>query len=267
MKGRNLGSASLIFLLAMPSWCQETAPPAFEVASIRLNKTGVRGGSMDFGNGGDRLAMINMPLGALILVAYDITVRQLSGQEQFLSEKYDIRAKAARGIGRDEMRRMIQVLLTDRFHLRVHWEAKEVPIYSLVVTKDGPKLHKSSGGESGRVSPRIPSQAAGSEVSSGHLIFEHESTSDFAWALSKMAGIGDRVVIDNTGLNGFYDFELIFALDRAPAVVTDTSELPASSEAPSIFSALQQELGLKLESRRAAVRFLVIDHIQRPSEN
>lgn len=86
--------------------------------------------------------------------------------------------------------------------------------------------------------------------------------SDFAWALSKMGGIGDRVVVDSTGLKGNFDFELKFERDRALRVESATG-----MEDPSIFAAIEEQLGLKLESRKAPVEFLVIDHVEKPSEN
>jgi uncharacterized protein (TIGR03435 family) len=105
--------ASLIALLPSGLWSQTAVQPKFEVASIKANKTGVRGGSMEFSPGGERFTMTNMPLGALLLVAYDITVRQLSGAPDAISEHYDIAAKAEHPVSRDEMLRMIQALLAD----------------------------------------------------------------------------------------------------------------------------------------------------------
>jgi uncharacterized protein (TIGR03435 family) len=90
---------------------------------------------------------------------------------------------------------------------------------------------------------------------------------DFAWALSRMAGIGDRVVVDHTGLKGNYDFELKFGRESGPPAGADVREVATRIEDPSIFSALQEQLGLKLESRRAPVKFLIIDHVEKPSEN
>ena len=91
--------------------------------------------------------------------------------------------------------------------------------------------------------------------------------SDFAWALSRMAGIGDRVVVDATGLKGNYDFDLTFERDSAPAAGADVREPTARLEGSSVFSALQEQLGLKLESKKAPVEFVVIDHIEKPSGN
>ena len=261
-------STSSLIVTASMLWCQTaTAPPRFEVASVRLNQTEVRGGSMDFSPGGERFSMTNMPLGALILVAYDITVRQISGPPGFLGEKYDITAKTEHPVKPSEVIRMLRALLEDRFKLVMRRETRQVPVYFLTVAKGGPKLRESAAPEGVGTALRIPSRAGGTEPASGHLVFRKESMPDFAWALSRMAGIGDRVVIDKTGLAGSYDFELTFAQDTAPRRHPDLPESATLSDRPSLFSALPEQLGLKLESRKAAVDFLVIDHIERPSEN
>src|SRR5579862_5980010 len=94
--------ACLIAFLPSAIWSQTTVQPKFEVASIKASKPGLRGGSMEFSRGGERFTMTNMPLGALLLVAYDITARQLSGASEAISEKYDIAAKAEHSVNRDE---------------------------------------------------------------------------------------------------------------------------------------------------------------------
>lgn len=260
-------STSLIAFLSSGAYGQTpTARPVFEVASVKLNRTRIRGGSMDFPKGGERFNATNTPFGALVLIAYNITVRQLSGPPEFLSEKYDIVAKADHPVSPDVMLRMLQELIVDRFKLMVRHETKEVPVYALTIGKGGPKLHRSSLPETEGATPRTPSRAGGTETGSGHLIFKNESMSDFAWALSRMAGIGDRVIVDNTGLTGRYDFDLAFERDSAPPTGADVRE-PEIRQGPYIFSALQEQLGLKLESAKAPVEFLVVEHVERPTEN
>ena len=210
---------------------------------------------MEFSKGGERFTMTNLPLGALILVAYDITVRQLSGPGEFLSQRYDISARTEHPVEMADRLRMLQALLADRFSLTVRRERKVVPVYALAVGKHGPKLRESEPTEGAVNNLHIPSRVGGAEVRGGY-VFRNESMDDFAWALSRMAGIGDRVVVDGTGLNGTYDFELMFDRDGA-----------AARENPSIFTALEEQLGLKLESKKAPVEFLVVDHLERPSEN
>jgi uncharacterized protein (TIGR03435 family) len=263
---RNTATAILIALIPSALWSQTPLPrPTFEVASVKPNNTRTRGGSMDFAKGGERFTVTNMPLGALILVAYDITVRQLSGSGESLSDKYDIAAKAEHPTRPSEMLQMIQSLLADRFKFQFHWENRDTDVYALTVVKGGVKLRPSSPPDDGSGAFRIPSRAGGTEPASGHLVFKNESMPDFAWALSRMGAIGDRVVVDNTGLDGAYDFELKFVPSRPPA--QDSPDLAAQPEGPSIFSALEEQLGLKLVAKRAPVAFLVIDHLERPSAN
>jgi uncharacterized protein (TIGR03435 family) len=208
---------------------------------------------MEFSQGGERFTAANLPLGPLLLTTYNISVRQISLPASFPDDRYDIAAKADHPLSPDEMRQMLQQLLVDRLKLAVHREFKEVPVYALVIGKGGQKLTQSKDREGART-PLTPSRAGGTEPSSGHLIFKRESMSDFAWALSRTAGIGDRLIVDQTGLRGEYDFELTFGRDDEP-----------TSQQPSIFSALQEQLGLRLEPKKISVEFLVVDHLEKPS--
>jgi uncharacterized protein (TIGR03435 family) len=213
----------------------------------------------------ERFTATNIPLGGLILMAYSITVRQISVQDPLLSERYDIAAKAEHAVSRDQMLRMLQALLAERFKLVVHRETREVPVYALVVGRGGPKLPRSDASRGEVITPLTPTGAGGTELKSGHLVFKDESMSDFAWALSRMTATGDRVVLDNAGLNGTYNFELTFEPRTPPrAEVPGTA---TSIEGPSIFEAVQEQLGLKLESKKGPVEFLIIDHVERPSAN
>jgi uncharacterized protein (TIGR03435 family) len=238
--------------------------PVFEVASVKPHSADIRGNTVDFSV--ERFTATNITLGGLILMAYNITVRQLSGQDQWLSERYDIAAKAEHPVSRDQMRRMLQALLAERFKLVVHWETREVPVYALIVGKGRPKLGHSDPSRAEAINPLTPTGAGGTELQSGHLVFKNESMSDFAWALSRMVATGDRVVLDNTGLSGTYDFELTFEPPRKPSGA-ETPGKATSIEAASIFDAVQEQLGLKLESKKGPVAFLIVDHVERPSAN
>ena len=262
---RRIATASLLALLPLGLWSQTTDEPKFDVASIRPSKVGVLGGSMEFSPGGERFTMTNMPLGALLLVAYDITVRQLSRPPDAISEHYDIEAKADHPVSRDEMLRMIQALLADRFKLILRRESRDVPVYALTVAPGGPKLRHNTAAEGERTMPRIPARAGGAE-SNGQVIFTNESMADFAWALTRMTGIGDRVVVDKTGLAGNYDFTLTFVRDAVPPT-GEVKEPVAIPDGPPIFLAVQEQIGLKLEARRAPIEFLVVEHVEKPSPN
>jgi uncharacterized protein (TIGR03435 family) len=139
---RTIACASLIAFMSLDAPGQTPAASSgFEVASIRLNKTGLpRRGSMEFPKGGERFTATNIPLGPLLLTAYNITVRQISAPASFPDDRYDIAAKADHPLSPDEMRHMLQQLLADRFKLVVQTEIKEVPVYALVIGKGGEKL-------------------------------------------------------------------------------------------------------------------------------
>jgi uncharacterized protein (TIGR03435 family) len=231
----------------------------FEVASIKPN---TRGGRMSVESSGDRFTAFDIGLGPLVLMAYDLNVQQISGLDHTFGDRYDIVAKAEHRAHGAELRQMLQALLADRFKLQLHWETREVPVYSLTVAKDGPKLRHSDQPEDDTPRVRTPDRAGGRETPSG-VTYTHETMADFAWALSRRAGIGDRQVVDNTGLDGHYDFMLTF--DRNPVPSAGTDALPRLG--PDIFSAVKEQLGLKLESAKALLRFLVIDHVERPSAN
>jgi uncharacterized protein (TIGR03435 family) len=199
---------------------------------------------------------MNMSLGLLIGMAYGVTPGQISPLDARISQKFDIEAISDRAATRDQMLRMLQTLLTNRFRLSIRHETRKVPAYALVAVRRQPGLHLSK-----EQLPWTLSRARGQEQASGRLIFENESMRDFASVLSTLVVVG-RVVVDQTGLKGNYDFHLTFApSDR----VADPATAPP--DAPSIFTAVQEQLGLKLEPRRAPVDFLVIEHVEKPSEN
>jgi uncharacterized protein (TIGR03435 family) len=229
--------------------------PAFEVASVRLNRTVGGRPSAEVSPGGERFAATNMSLGGLIVIAYGVTPRQVSPLDSITHEKYDIQGKADHVVARDRMMRMLQSLLEDRFKLRIRREMRELPAYALVVGKHGPKLRLSN-----EQLPWTLSRARWNEKKSGRILFENESMPDFASVLSTLVVIG-RVVVDRTGLKGNYDFDLTFT---PPDPLTDPATSP---DAPSIFTAVQEQLGLRLEPQRAPIEFLVIEHVERPSEN
>jgi Protein of unknown function (DUF3738) len=128
---------TLILMAAMASFAQA---PVFEVASVKQNTAG---GRMSVESSADRFTAFDIGLGPLVLMAYDLNVRQISGLDHTFDDRYDIVAKAERRVGSREMRQMLQSLLADRFKLQVHWETREAPVYSLTVAKGGPKSRHS----------------------------------------------------------------------------------------------------------------------------
>ncbi len=265
------------------------ALPSFEVASIKPNKTGDRGGRLMIPPG--RFSTSNVPLELLIEFAYNVKSSQVSGAPGWInSERYDIEAKMddstageMQKLGPDErekrLRLMVRSLLADRFKLVVTNQTKELPIYALVVAKNGPKLHQSAVEPAEPTNPESPGPkgppAGGHRImmGRGQLTMYGAPLSMLADALSRQTG---RVVVDRTGLTGNYDLELKFAPDESqgqmfggagPDGRPPMEAAPPDVSGPSIFTALEEQLGLKLESQKGPVETLVIDHVERPSEN
>jgi uncharacterized protein (TIGR03435 family) len=227
------------------------SPLSFEVASVRANRSGGR-----------------IMLFQLIQYAYDVMQFQISGAPAWVkSDRYDIAAKAEGDRQVREIRAMLQRLLEDRFQLKYHWDTKEAAVYYLVVSKAG-KLREAEPGDCPPLlsapSSRFagpPDAPCGSLMNSpGHTKGYKLTAGDLAGSLSFFLG---RLVLDKTALTGKYDI----ALQWTPEPVQTQSAAPPEAGPPSIFTALQEQLGLKLESAKGPVKTLVIDHVARPSEN
>jgi bla regulator protein blaR1 len=268
---------------------ENTAPaiPAYSVTSIKANKSvgNTLRSSVLFS--ADGLAIANMKLQSLVQMAYNVEGSQISGGPNWLdSARYDIAAKADKSaadelgkLGPDQRKfanqRILQALLAEQFKLTVHVEAKELPQYVLTVAENGPKLHKATPGDTYPNGIKGPDghSAAGLHLMSGgngQLIGQGLSMDDLVRQLSVQLG---ETVLDKTGLTDNYDFTLHWTPDNSRSTTIggqgdDTSSPPESSEPSiSIFTALQEQLGLKLESQTAVVETLVIDHVEEPAEN
>jgi uncharacterized protein (TIGR03435 family) len=265
--------------------------PAFDVASVKPDKTGGMGVRIMFQPGG-RFTADNITLKFLIRLAYDVQDFQISGGPPWLnSDRYDIEAKAE-GPPESEMRNMteeqrqadmkrrrlmIQALLADRFKLTLHKESKEAPIYALVVAKNGPKMKElpPEPPPAPNADPKDPPDKpdpkhmgrGGMRMGRGELTGSGVKLSFLAEALSNPLG---RTVIDKTGLKGDYDFELKWTPDESQGAgfkPPGDAPPPPDPNGPSIFTAIQEQLGLKLESQKGPVDLLVIDHAEKASEN
>jgi len=248
--------AFLVAILPAPLLGQTQAnekPVAFEAATIKRNISG-EGGSIGMQPGG-RFRAINVDVRSVIAAMYRPTggprlfASQIVGLPDWAStEKYDIIAKVSDEFvdlsTAEQFRRMspmVQSLLEDRFELRIHRETRQMPIYALVVTRPG--VIRPSAVDCRKEPETCRIQSAGGHYSSVGL-----TMNDFLIFLGNTV---DRVVIDRTGLLGAYDVEF------------DWSSEPGSDK-PSIFTAVQESLGLKLESTKGPVGVLVIDHVERP---
>jgi uncharacterized protein (TIGR03435 family) len=250
--------------------CSAQPPSAvrqsFEVATIKPNKSGSRGVMISPRPGG-RFVARNSSLESLIAFAYQIGNFQFSGAPDWLdSERYDIEAKASEDLTAASMRPMLQALLEDRLRLKFHRETKEQAVYALLVGKTG-KLQDAGECSTppGTTPPppkpgEPPPPGCGSLATlRGRIIAQKIPIVRLATVL---ASLTNRMVLDETNLTGKYDIDLRYAPDM------DTTEpTQADPNSPSLFTALQEQLGLKLESKKGPVEMFVIDQVERPSEN
>ncbi|MFZ0744986.1 MAG: TIGR03435 family protein [Terracidiphilus sp.] len=238
--------------------------PAFEVAAIKQNKTGDGSWKMYFTP--DGLTAKGVTLGYVIREAYGVydDHRWSGGPAWVNSDKWDIEAKydvsEFKSPTLEQRRTMLQKLLADRFKLTVHHESKVFPLYALVLAKGGPKFQESKPGNIIHSSMDGRAMCLHPRANAGYLAFQGCSMNDLASDLTSDFDVG-RTVADKTGLAERYDFDLRWA-PETPSV----SATPDSS-GPSLFTALREQLGLKLEPIKGPLETIVIDHVERPSEN
>lgn len=259
-------SAITILIISWSRWAsgQSAAPPpVFEVASIKPALPQAPGRvSTRMSSDPGRLTYTNVSLSDVIGQAYRVQHNQISGPAWLDTERFDIVAKVPPGIGMDQIPEMFRALLADRFKLVLHRQIRELPVYALVGGKTGLKLQKAeaSSGLSGGSNP-------GRAHVSGKV-----SMPRLADYLSLRLG---RPVLDQTELDGAY----VIALDWVPDSTEEPGPAPTRQpgvpdggaldvSGPSIFTALQEQLGLKLVATRGPVEILVIDHAEKvPTEN
>jgi len=241
-----------------------SAKPEFIVATIKPSRPDApRGG---YGFRGQDVTTTNVTVNWMIKLAYNMHANQITGGPAWLdSAKYDTvgRPDTPGQPSRDQMKLMIQKLLADRFQLKFHIEKRELPVYAMVVLKTGAKITVSAGDPN--AFPGI-----GFGQGPGVLSLVGRNTTLDGVANGLQSNILDKPVVNQTGLTGRYDFLLRFTPD--PSQVANFGGLAPGNAAdpdapPDIFSAFQQQLGLKLESTKAFVDVIVIEKIERPSEN
>ncbi len=242
----------------------------YEVASIKPNTSGTD--MVKILVRPDEFAAANFTLRMLIREAYGVQDNQISGGPNWLNtEKYDIEAKNSDAgelgqLSEDQRRlvpgRRLRALLADRFKLTLHRETKELPVYTMVIANGGPKLQPSKAGGLGNM-----------EIGRGQVIGQGAPTGALASYLSRLLG---RNVLDKTELKGNYDFTLqwptigktsLFEKETVDGQSGANSESSPEASDPSIFTAIEEQLGLKLEPQKVPMEILVIDQVEKPSKN
>lgn len=223
---------------------------SFEVASVKpaaVSRTGEGSGRGRIEYSPDSLTMRNVGLKQCIQWAYRVEYYQIPTS---LDETgYDILAKAPGPVPVSQLRLMLQQLLADRFKLALHHETKPIPVYELTVAKGGPKLPDPRTQDGHHANETLP------RVQDGSFVFQDSSLAEFAAKLSMLRGM-DRPVVDKTGIEGYYDivFKGAAAAIRQP-------------DGPSLFTLIQEALGLKLVAAKDPLDVIVVDHAEKPSEN
>ena len=273
--------ATLALALTVPLILAAQTPTEFDAASIKRHLPETQGGSVRTMPDG-ALVATNMTLVQVLVNAYPSRAGDYIGLPDWVqSERYDISVKPPAGSTPDQMRGMWRALAADRMKLVAHDETVERPIYNLVVARAdgrlGPNLKKSTHDcDAERAAARQPADrpplprsdadfldTCAMRSGNGRIIGGGLTMERFAQQLSGAAG---RVVRDRTGMIGFYVVDFTYALPGqaagpAPTIAADPNE------ASSVFTALQEQLGLKLEPDKMLIQTVVIDHIERPSEN
>lgn len=229
------------------------AHPSFDVATIKPSDPADT--SDGFQTSGHRIFIENETVNKMITFAFAIHAQQIvGGPDWFATERYDIRGVPDVD-GQASMRQlqeMVRKLLADRFSLRFHQEKRELTVYAITVGKNGPKLMQNNSNPKG-----LPDQSGRGDGHHGtRTRFTNNSMADFALYLQFFV---DRPVVDETGLAGKYDFVMDWSRNEVPANDPDAP--------PGIFTAMQEQLGLKLEPKKDTAQVMVIDHAERPSAN
>jgi uncharacterized protein (TIGR03435 family) len=267
-------------LVCFCSWAQTAGEsPVFEVASVKPSPppeftSGFVISRVDGGPGTKdptRLDCRNMPLGSLILRAYNLSPSQLSGPDWIDVERFDIVARVPPGATQEEFRSMLRNLLVERFRMQTHRDKKDLLLYSLTASRNGPKLKphvEATAADAGTPVPDNPAKVK--TDSQGYPLLPpgigmgmlngrgrlHMVDADLARLVGRLSQQLGGPVKDDSGLQGTYDIDLYWS--------TQSPGSQAEAEpGPDLFAAVQEQLGLKLEKKKGPVEILVIDHAER----
>jgi uncharacterized protein (TIGR03435 family) len=273
-----IASLAAVCLLAGGLLSAQTPAPTFDAASIKVNKSGDAGGR--YGGRPGQLVVTNYTLRDIIRNAYGVQRYQIVGGPDWQAQdRFDITARAPEGTPQPQMLSMVQTLLAVRFKLRVHRETRNLPVYALVLARAdrrlGPKMQPAtvdcaalaaarSRGDDPPAPPTVGERpACGAQANPGRLMVGGYAIPDFA---RNLAGFAGRPIVDRTDLSGAFDFELLWTPDEPPPPGV---ALPAwyDPNGPPLVTAVQEQLGLKLDATTGPVEVLVIDAAERPTED
>ena len=227
-------------------------PPAFDVASVKPNKSRVRQ-VMTMTPGG--IAYVSVSLIDCLQAAYGVKRYQIAGPDWLASERYDINAQTGGTASTERIKTMLQTLIADRFKLSLHREKKELPVFAILVGKNGPRL---KAGDPTGTRSMGPAPAG--------LAFTNTSMEDLADLLSGFPALS-RPVFDQTGLTGRFDFTIRLTARQGDDATEEIKFSVARAE-PSLFIDALDDLGLKLDSQKAAVDMMVVDRANKiPAED
>jgi uncharacterized protein (TIGR03435 family) len=270
---RILAAALVACPLVVVAQSPAASRAAFDAASIKRNVSG--GASMQVRTPPGQFIMTNGPVMTLLGIAHNIRdFDRIDAPDWVREERYDVTARAVGAPTEKDVAQMVRTLLEDRFKLAAHLEQRERPAYALRHARDdrrpGPNLRRldadcaalGDAASQGKapVRPQLPEGIAlcGVQRTDGTIVSGGLSMPMFVQLLTGQAG---RVVVDQTGLDGYYAFTLSYA--PSPAAGADNTP----GDRPSLFTALQEQLGLKLEAQRLPIEVLVIDRIERPTDD
>ena len=256
---------SVVWMCGLSGWGQAVAEdkaPSFEVATIKPSAPDAKAGRYITMQGTNRFVVKYYTLKLMIAAAYNLSPKVVSGGPAWVdSDHFDILALTPGNTrpSQSEQMAMLRGLLAEEFKLRFHREEKEFSIYALEVAKGGPKLKEST------AAPSDPTQLISTVYPQRiHLPAKNATMGDFGSLLQR--ALLDRPVVDKTGLTSRYDFDLDWAPDETQ-FGGEVPVAPADAQEPPFFTAIEQQLGLRLEATRGMVSALVIDHAERANEN
>jgi len=247
-------TAALVLTGALLAQSADKKPLAFEVASIKPSPEGGMGGGIRAMPGGQSYVAQNATLRLMIMLMYKMADKQVVGGPAWINtDRWDVNAKAEHPSNLDQLHEMYQTMLADRFHLQYHMETREQTAYVLTVDKSGSKMKKN-------LSPDpfdFPLKPNGP----GKLVAQHLDMKYFSWWLGQPL---QTPVVNMTGLDGFYDFNLELPPPDPDRIKAEGGDRRDPSD---LFAAIRDQLGLKVEMRKAPVPVMVIDHAEKPGEN